>query len=101
MRFGTGLPNAMVTDLQLSTQANFLDAATYGRSVWQIPLNAAPLPQEFTVVLTAARRSSGNNDFGVQAINLPPVVGTLTANPNPAIAGTLDHARRGRGDGPG
>ena len=88
LRFGTGLPNAMLTDLQLSTQANFLDAATYGRSVWQIPLNTAPQPQEFTVVLTAARPSSGNNDFAVQAINLPPVVGTLTANPNPAIAGS-------------
>ena len=88
LRFGTGLPNAMVTDLQLSTQANFLDAATYGRSAWQIPLNAAALPQEFTVVLTAARPSSGNNDFAVQAINLPPVVGTLSANPNPAIAGS-------------
>ena len=64
-RFGTGLPNTMVTDLQLSTQRDFLDAATYGRGAWQIPINTTSTIREYTVLLTAVRPSSGNNDSGI------------------------------------
>jgi hypothetical protein len=35
-RFGTGLPNARVKDLQLDTTHQILAAATYGRGVWEI-----------------------------------------------------------------
>ena len=39
-RFGEGLPNSQVTDLQLNTSLNVLAAATYGRGVWEIELGA-------------------------------------------------------------
>jgi hypothetical protein len=35
-RFGTGLPDARVSDLQLDTTHQILAAATYGRGVWEI-----------------------------------------------------------------
>ena len=39
-RFGEGLPNSPVTDLQLDTGLNVLAAATYGRGVWEIELGS-------------------------------------------------------------
>lgn len=40
-RFGAGLPNADVTDLQLSLSENFITAGTFGRGAWQIALTGA------------------------------------------------------------
>ncbi len=39
---GKGLPNVEVRDLELDTRFNRLIAATYGRSAWQITVDAAP-----------------------------------------------------------
>ncbi len=39
-RFGEGLPNSPVTDLQLVPGLNVLAAATYGRGVWELELGA-------------------------------------------------------------
>ena len=36
-RFGTGLPNASVNDLQLSPDGSYIIAATHGRGLWTIP----------------------------------------------------------------
>ncbi|HXJ74997.1 MAG TPA: hypothetical protein VNM37_19225, partial [Candidatus Dormibacteraeota bacterium] len=41
-KYGTGLPNANITDLQLSKNLNILAAATYGRGVWEILENSVP-----------------------------------------------------------
>jgi len=62
--FGTGLPNTLVSDLQISTAGNFLDAATYGRGVWQVPLTASVGPREYTVFLSDASPSAMNINFG-------------------------------------
>ena len=39
-RFGAGLPNSPVTDLQLVPGLNVLAAATYGRGAWEIQVGA-------------------------------------------------------------
>jgi hypothetical protein len=36
--FGTGMPYALVTDLKLNPRTGLLAAATFGRSVWVMPL---------------------------------------------------------------
>jgi autotransporter-associated beta strand protein len=38
-RFGAGLPNVQVKDLEIDTTANVLTIATYGRGVWQFYLD--------------------------------------------------------------
>jgi photosystem II stability/assembly factor-like uncharacterized protein len=40
-RVGTGLPNALVLDLEENTDLNVLAAGTHGRGVWEISLNTA------------------------------------------------------------
>ena len=36
--FGTGMPYALVTDLALNPRTGLLAAATFGRSVWVMPM---------------------------------------------------------------
>jgi hypothetical protein len=38
-RLGRGLPNTSILDIKISGDGNSLDAATFGRSVWTIPIN--------------------------------------------------------------
>ncbi len=40
-RFGTGLPNVQVTDIQLDSKLGILAAGTYGRGAWEIKLPPA------------------------------------------------------------
>lgn len=40
VKFGTGLPNTKINELEIHKLSNNLRAATYGRGIWQISLNA-------------------------------------------------------------
>ncbi|MFN2544899.1 MAG: WD40/YVTN/BNR-like repeat-containing protein [Actinomycetota bacterium] len=56
-RYGTGLPNAVVTDLNLDLATSQLIAATHGRSMFEIPVPAPGSP--VTYPLVAVSRGSG------------------------------------------
>mgnify|MGYP005990742083 CR=1 FL=1 len=43
VKLGTGLPNVIVHDIEIHYGTNKLRAATYGRGVWEAPIDAASL----------------------------------------------------------
>ncbi len=61
-RFGAGLPNSTVTDLQLVPDLNVLAAATYGRGIWEIQLGA--IDRVWTGQGTTANWSDADNWSG-------------------------------------
>jgi photosystem II stability/assembly factor-like uncharacterized protein len=62
--WSNGLPTASVTDLEIQYTANVIRAATYGRAIWEAPLeqNSSPNPVEFTELI-------GDNERGVNSLN--------------------------------
>jgi hypothetical protein len=42
MPYMTGLPNVIIRELEIHYTAGTLSAATYGRGVWESPLNTVP-----------------------------------------------------------
>ena len=43
VRFGSGLPNVIVDDININYTVHKINVATYGRGIWQAPLNSVPL----------------------------------------------------------
>lgn len=44
-RYGTSLPNTIVTDIELLNDHNLIRISTYGRGLWEAPLTNCNLPQ--------------------------------------------------------
>lgn len=85
-KFGAGLPNVQVKDLELNTTTNALLAGTYGRGVWQFYLNENTLPT--ALVHPGALRAIG----GHNAWNGPVVLAgdtTINANGSQALQNGL------------
>jgi hypothetical protein len=88
--FETGLPNAVVTDLQFLPQFDLLAAATYGRGVFEI-LTAGPATH-FTVTAPASETAGTSFSFtvsardseGVLAVTYTGTVHFTTSDPNSA-----------------
>ncbi len=57
-KFGVGLPNVMVTDININNNANVLTISTYGRGTWQYYLD------DTTANAGALRALGGNNVWG-------------------------------------
>src|SRR5262249_19914185 len=55
-RFGNGLPNVLVDDVQLNRKLNILAAGTYGRGLWEIQ------PEVTAQVQNAVLFVNSNND---------------------------------------
>lgn len=69
-RYGCGLPNTLVTDLDIASQK--LRASTHGRGLWEVELpNCEPLPP---------KGSTGKSESKIQP-TIPQV--TMTLSPNP------------------
>src|SRR5205823_3443212 len=81
-RFGNGLPNVQVSDLQVQTYGQFgkyLFAATYGRGVWRIPLEA-PVGQAVTLAGRVWNDLDGDGQQGINEPGVPAVFVTLFAD---------------------
>ncbi|MFM7150446.1 MAG: S8 family serine peptidase, partial [Gemmataceae bacterium] len=63
-RFGAGMPNVQVRELNFNPRLNILTAFTHGRSVWQIKPGGGPPPGPFNPV------TSDNNNTSDKASNL-------------------------------
>ena len=48
-KYGSGLPNVVTTDIDIQYSGSLLRVGTYGRGIWQIPLNTTYVP-----ILTAS-----------------------------------------------
>lgn len=59
--YSTGLPNAVVNDLQINYTAGTLRAATYGRGMWETPLPLAGSPGRFANIATRLQILGGDN----------------------------------------
>jgi hypothetical protein len=79
-RFGEGLPDVQVLDLQLDTNQGFLAAASYGRGIWEIKL---PPPTTTTV----PNVSGAMNNLVTLKADIKPkgVPGTVTFIVNGAV----------------
>jgi hypothetical protein len=75
VRFGQGLPNTAVTDLELDPFQNILAAGTYGRGMWEI--------QKFTNLSVL-----GNDLTATEGQNVPNVVATFGDPMNTNAGGT-------------
>src|SRR5262249_42968278 len=60
-RFGTGMPNVKVTDLEVVPTLNMLAAGTYGRGLFETSLAAAPTP---TITVSATSLDLGSTTAG-------------------------------------
>ncbi len=86
--FGTGLPNAPISQLiasPLGASPQALTAGTYGRGIWQVPLYTAG------TTLTTASLAPTTVNFGNQVENVPsaPTVVTLKNTGSAALAPSL------------
>jgi len=70
--FGSGLPEAPVTQLSASASAQILVAATYGRGIWQTPLWSA------TTGWTSATVAPGALTFGSNSLGTVSAAQTVT-----------------------
>jgi hypothetical protein len=97
-RFGQGLPNATVTDLQLLPQFNRLAASTYGRGAWEILVpppattlvvtSLTPTATGFVAQFNRALDPSVLNLYDTQTGGLGPADVTLTG-PGGVVTGSL------------
>ena len=62
-RFGTGLPNAQVLQIELNKNLNILGAATHGRSAWEISTAPVTVPD-----LTITKSHTGNFTQGTTGV---------------------------------
>src|SRR5262249_52398766 len=58
-RFGTGLPNAQVFQIELNTSLSILAAGTHGRGMWEISVSPASSLAINSVTPQAGRTSGG------------------------------------------
>ena len=63
-KYGTALPNVISTDLDIQYSGSFLRVGTFGRGVWQIPLNTTYVP-----TLTASFSSNATTICKNECIN--------------------------------
>ena len=70
-RFGTGLPNAQVLDLDLNNNLRILAAGTHGRGMWEISIPAVNVTGQFTISNFAVgfNRASGKWTQNVSITN--------------------------------
>ena len=85
-RYGTGMPLVNVTDLYVANDDSVIRAATYGRSVWELPLPATQAYSNATAVPIT---------FGTvnSTINVSGRSGNAPANASVSV--NIAHARRG------
>jgi len=60
-RYGTGLPNTIVTDLELLSDHNLIRITSYGRGLWEAPLTNCNLPQPQITALGNLEFCSGGS----------------------------------------
>jgi photosystem II stability/assembly factor-like uncharacterized protein len=85
--FGQGLPNAAVTDLQLSPDLGLLAAATFGRGVYEI-LVSPPPPEPDARITGRHPDAFVGHEYAAPLVSLPPIV--LPFGATQAIAMRLD-----------
>lgn len=89
-RYGMGMPNVVVRDLELAPSLGILAAGTYGRGVWQILTSPAGLPNQ-SIAGTQFHDLDGDGSFDVNEPGLPGWTVYLDANDNaqfdPVISG--------------
>lgn len=56
---GTGLPNVIVNDLEISYLSGKLKAATYGRGIWEVPISDCNMPSA-TIKATGGKIDNNN-----------------------------------------
>ncbi len=90
--YGTGLPNAPVTELAAATgmstgdgRTGELRASTYGRGIWQIPLLTAVAPAVPAITLSSTAVTFPNQQAGTQS---PSVTLTVTNSGNATLTVT-------------
>lgn len=77
-RFDNGLPNVIVTDMEIQTTAGKIVAATYGRGVWESPLASPPAgPRIYPPMRFTARWEINRSLFQTEFISI------LNWAPNP------------------
>jgi hypothetical protein len=77
-RFDNGLPNVIVTDMEIQTTAGKIAAATYGRGVWESPLASSTAgPRIYPPMRFTARWETNRSFFQTEYISI------LNWEPNP------------------
>ncbi|MSQ93232.1 MAG: hypothetical protein EXR98_01605 [Gemmataceae bacterium] len=85
-KYGVGLPNVQVKDLEIDTVANTVTIGTYGRGAWQFYLNDNTLPTA-PANPGALRSISGNNSWTGPITLVGPT--TFSANGSQALQNGL------------
>lgn len=88
-RYGTGMPLVNVTDLYVANDDSLVRAATYGRSVWELPI-AGPTTQTYRATPAAVVT------FGTTTTSTVNVTGRSGNAPaNASVDVSITHPRRG------
>lgn len=85
-RYGTGMPLVNVTDLYVANDDSVIRAATYGRSVWELPLPATQAYSNSTAAPIAFGTTNSTITVAGRAGNAPA---------NASVSVNISHARRG------
>lgn len=98
--FDNNLPSVVVRDIDINLEDEIITAATYGRGIWQSPLEAEPLSVEsFSVSDLKVGPNPSNGIFEMRwnggsatAINVYDLTGKLIYTANDIAAGTTQYA---------